>query len=152
MLYILEEKLQTNENYEVCSECQGACCKSMGCHYSPKDFIKVDIKSLRKVLDEGNTSIDWWEGDIFNNEKDRTYYLRMRNKNSRIVDASWGGECILLTEEGCSLSFPNRPKGGRDLIPKTESGHCITEYSKEDCCKEWYPYQSILEFLVGIYS
>jgi len=155
MSYILQENnLEVNnENFNLCSKCQGKCCKNMGCHYSPRDFKQIDVKTLKKLIDEGNTSIDWWEGDIFDKDdkgRDRTYYLRMRNKNSKIIDPSWGGECILLTEEGCSLSFYNRPMGGRGLIPNEKD--CIDEYSKEDCCKEWYPYQNILEFLVGMYQ
>jgi len=155
MSYILQENdLQVNnESPILCSECQGGCCKNMGCHYSPRDFKQINIKTLKKLIDEGNTSIDWWEGDILDEDRDRTYYLRIRNKNSKIVDPSCGGECILLTEEGCNLSFFNRPMGGRALLPSEKgAGNCKTEYSKEDYCKEWYPYQNILGFLVEMYQ
>jgi len=41
--------------------------------------------------------------------------------------------------------------GGRALIPGKTKNECISEYSKKDCCKEWYYYQDILEQLVNIY-
>ncbi len=137
-----------NENIEICKLCGGKCCKGMGCHYSPRDFNEVTIDILRRELNKGYVSIDWWEGDVYNNDNgyERVYYLRMRNKNAPIVDPSWGGECMLLTERGCSLPFDERPMGGRALIPKHNDG-CIQPYSKEDCCKEWYWYQDVLQKL-----
>jgi len=93
---MLAEKLDNyflinNENKEVCSNCGGQCCKSMGCQFSPRDFKEITFEVLRQEINKGNISIDWWEGDVFDNdERGRTYYLRMRNKNSDIVNPSWG--------------------------------------------------------------
>lgn len=141
-----------NENPKVCSKCGGKCCKSMGCHYSPTDFTNITFETLKQSIDKGYISIDWWEGDVFDNDRERTYFLRIRNKKANIVDPSWGGECVLLTEQGCSLSFNERPMGGRALTPGTIYDSCINPYSKEDCCQEWYPYQDILERLVYEYQ
>jgi hypothetical protein len=114
------------------------------------DFNDISFESLKNIIDKGYISIDWWEGDVFGNNRGCTYYLRVRNKDADIVDASWGGECILLTNNGCSLSFNERPKGGRGLIPK-EDFNCEVTYSKKDSCRDWYPYQDILTKLVDIY-
>lgn len=146
--------MNTYINTEVCSKCKGRCCKSMGCHFAPSDFKDLTFEGLKKEIDKGYISIDWWEGNPFDEDSDdisRACYLRMRNKNSDIIDASWGGECILLTETGCPLSFEDRPKGGRELIPNS-SHYCTEGYSKNDASQEWYKYADILESLIDHYS
>lgn len=51
------------EDLELCKKCGGGCCKRMGCHFSPDDFAEITYESLKSKIDEGNISIDWWEGD-----------------------------------------------------------------------------------------
>lgn len=146
-----------NENREVCSKCQGKCCKTMGCHYSPRDFEKITKETLRDFIKQGFVSIDWWEGDVLDTyERYRSCYLRIRNRDifnetklAPIVDPSYGGKCMLLTENGCLLKFEDRPMGGRNLIPKSkDEKYCQTTYSKKDAAIEWYPYNDILEELI----
>jgi len=109
---------------EFCNECKGHCCKSMGCHFSPNDFKELTFEALKTEIEKGFISIDAWDGNPLTDDiGGRTYYLRMRNKyysdkKYNIVDFSWGGKCILLTENGCPLEFNNRPKGGRSLKPE----------------------------------
>ncbi len=124
----------------MCVLCKGACCRNMGCHIAPTDFKSLEFEFLRDKITEGYISIDWWEGEI------NTYYLRIRNKDCSIVDPSWGGkQCILLTENGCSLEFKNRPLGARALKPKrSKIGLCQSFYTKEDCKNDWIPYQDVL--------
>lgn len=145
---LISDFLENNENPVLCSECKGKCCKGMGCHFSPRDFDNITYESLNALIERGNISIDWWEGDVFgkDEQKNRTYYLRMRNKGADVVNPSWGGECILLTDQGCILPFEQRPLGGKSLIPCV--GDCKNKYTKEDCCKEWQPYEFILQKLV----
>ena len=131
------------KNNDYCKKCKGTCCKRMGCHLSPED-INGDITydKLKRLLDTGNYSIDWWEGE------ESLYYIRMRNKNANIIDPSWGGECVLLTENGCSLNFENRSKGGRMLLARiNEFEKCKDYYSKEDCVHDWQQYSNILKKL-----
>ena len=136
------------KNEQVCKKCKGLCCKQMGCHYSPKDFKDLSFEGLKKEIEKGKISIDWWEtGDVFNPE----YYLRARNKNGRIIDPSYGGECINLTEKGCSLSFEERPLGGKALKPDI-FGYCRSYYTKEDCKNEWKPYKEVLKKLVEYFN
>ena len=136
------------ENLEICSKCKGRCCKSMGCHYSPNDFKGISFEILKNKIEEGNISIDWWEGNPFNDDRDiqRAFFLRVRNVHSPIIDPSWGGRCKLLTDEGCSLPYKDRPKGGRELIPH-ESFMCNLTYSKDECAKDWYVYNDIFQKL-----
>lgn len=143
------------ENKELCNLCEGACCKSMGCHYSPQDFKEISFESLKVEIDKGYISIDWWEGNPFDDldySIDQAYFLRVRNINSEVVDPSWGGVCSLLTDNGCTLSYEERPKGGRELIPVAGNINCIANYSKQDCAKEWYKHDDILTQLYNYYN
>lgn len=165
------------ENKTICSKCKGQCCKQMGCHFSPEDFKEISFEALKAEIDKGHISIDWWEGNPFEeinysfiasideydfgiseiDEDDedtieRAYFLRAKNVGANIIDASWGGTCSLLTEKGCSLSYNDRPKGGRELIPVEGNKECITNYSKQDCAKEWHTYDDILTQLYDYYA
>ena len=139
------------ENKEICSKCKGKCCKTMGCHYSPKDFEEISFEYLMSQIDKGYISIDWWEGNPFKDDRNihRAFFLRVRNVESPIVDPSWGGVCILLTEDGCPLSFEERPKGARLLI--SSANKCKSLYTKENCCIDWIKYHDILEDLHDYY-
>ena len=139
------------ENKTLCKECRGKCCKSMGCHFSPDDFNDLSYEGLKKVIEKGFISIDWWEGSPFDDSDDsgRALFLRMRNKKSRVIDPSWMGECILLTKEGCPLAYENRPKGGRLLIPDKKG--CRAEYTKNDAARDWFKYNdTLLKILIEI--
>lgn len=131
------------KNNFPCKECDGSCCKNMGCHLSPDDDLKQPItyESLDALLKTGNYSIDWWESYYSGRYDDEVngYFIRVRNKNAPIVDPSWGGECSLLTETGCLLSFEDRQKGGRLLLADC-NGRCKQYYSKKDCADDWFKY------------
>jgi hypothetical protein len=138
---------ENNENKTICSACGGRCCNTMGCHYSPDDIGEIRVDNIMSHLNTGNVSIDWWEGDVFEKDRSHVYYLRARHKHAGILDGSWGGRCRLLTEEGCSLPFEKRPKGGRAVIP-AEDFKCKGLYSKRQCCEDWYKYQDVLDNIV----
>lgn len=141
------------ENLELCSKCKGKCCKAMGCHFSPDDFEDLSFEGLKKEIDKGYISIDWWEGNPFDtdNRKEipRAFFLRIRNRDSKIINPSWGGVCSLLTDKGCILSYNKRPKGGRDLIPAVPE--CRITYTKDQCARDWYKYNDILSELEDYY-
>ena len=153
MEYILNDERGKRielENKELCSACEGICCKNMGCHYSPDDFSDLSFEGLKKEIDKGYISIDWWDYLEFEGkEYERGYFLRVRNEYAPIVDPSWEGVCILLTEDGCPLSFEERPKGARLLIPSVNK--CKSLYTKEDSCIDWIKYHDILEKLHNYY-
>jgi hypothetical protein len=128
----------------------------MGCQISPNDLISVDKETIKKLLDTGMVSIDWWDDlEIDNKYIGNGYYLRMRNMASDIVDASWGGICSILTKTGCPLDFKYRPMGGRTLSPVLCKRSDLKDsdiaeaggYSKLDAVKEWNQYHDILEEL-----
>lgn len=136
-------------NFEVCSKCNGRCCKSHPCHVFPEDFDKITVDTVIKKLQEGYC-LDYWEN--VKKDDERTYwYIRpsVKGKQHLLVDATWGGECIFFENgKGCVLSERQRPSGGKALIPRKKPElECkeIEGYSKEDCYKLWLPYNDILE-------
>lgn len=138
-----ESNIPVYEATEECAKCEGGCCKAMGCHFSPSDFPEITFEALKSEIEKGFISIDWWEGD------EPQYYLRMRHENAPIVDGSWGGRCVLLTDKGCPLPFEKRPLGARALKPRGSIyGVCRSSYSKEKCKNEWQAYDNILKELV----
>ena len=146
-------QIENNEDREMCKKCGGSCCRNMGCHYSPDDFDNITYESLKEKIEEGYISIDWWDGnpfdeedeeyEIFENKYINALYLRIRNEDADIVDPSWGGRCSLLTDEGCSLSFEERPMGAKALYPNYPYG-CEQNYTKHQCAKDWFKYEDIL--------
>lgn len=131
---------ENNENRYQCAQCGGACCKQMGCCFSPTDFDDLSFEGLKqKITETGYISIDWWEED------EPLYFLRMRHVDAAVVDPSYGGQCCKLTPNGCTFDFEHRPYEGKSLIPKTTyNGRCTVTYSKHDCAVEWTPYAAIL--------
>lgn len=145
------------ENKQLCARCKGQCCKRCGCHYSPEDFKEITFDALANEIDKGHISIDWWDGSPFENANEsknnisQAYFLRIRNVGASIIDPSWGGVCSLLTDIGCPLSYEERPKGARELIPE-EYKSCHSNYTKQQACQEWYKYDDILQQLVEHYN
>lgn len=126
----------------ICKECKGKCCRFYGCHYSPKDFEDISFESIKKEIEKGKISIDWWEAEP------REYFLRCRHVGEPVVCGSWGGVCVNLTDAGCSLPWEKRPLGGKALKPGvTLKDACITSYGKEDCKNDWKKYDSVLREL-----
>jgi Fe-S-cluster containining protein len=139
--------IEFNEDKEICKKCGGECCKNMGCFVFPEELPPITISIIRQKILTG-FCFDCWEGELDNVSS--PLFIRARNKNApdKIFDASWGGECVFLGPNGCSLSWDRRPSSGRALIPnKNKPGECksIKGYGKKDeCCRAWLPYQSIL--------
>lgn len=154
--------MENNENRELCAKCGGECCKSMGCTFSPNDFKEEITKnSMIKLLETGLVSIDCYDGDPTKDENDysgdyiNAYYPRIRNlptkfSQAELVEYSWSGQCGLLKEDGCRLSFEYRPYQAKVLIPN-ENG-CECAYSKQKCAIDWLPYHDIFEDIVCNFS
>ncbi len=124
----------------------GKCCKRMSGHYSPTDFKDLSYDGLKSEIEKGRISVDWWS-EV---DREKSYYLRARHIDAPVVDPSWGGICMNLTKNGCSLPREERPLGCRTLKP--EKGKCDGEYSKEICKNEWKQYSDVLEELVEYYG
>lgn len=153
--------VKNNENTKLCTKCGGSCCKQLGGSISPLEIGDVTEERIRELLDTGAVSIDWYEGDVFSHrgmsspdgkEYDNMYFLRMRNKDGDIIDPSFGGECMMLTDKGCRLQFNERPYGCRSLYPTINSDGgitCVNAYDKAQSAIDWLPYEDILDSIVN---
>lgn len=138
-------KIANNENKKICSKCNRCCCKNSPCTYIPDDLKLDEItipELICKIEKSGYLSIVWANGFL---------YMRPRRKEGPIIDFKIVGdglqECSLLTEKGCSLSFKERPTGGKALVPQ-EDGKCYSTLSNNDFYKMWKPYQSLLKIVM----
>jgi Fe-S-cluster containining protein len=133
-------------NDKTCSKCEGACCKKMPGILHPKDVLDIG-----ELLRSGDYAVDWWEGDPRKNKDDmeECYFIRPRVKDAEtIFDPSWGGECVFLSENGCRLSFKDRPFGCRNLLPKkNDTGECRDAAGREkrEYAMLWIKYQDEIE-------
>ena len=165
-MQIIEDPKIT-KNYEMCKFCGGSCCKRNACDCSPKDFDN-DINKMREALLTGNYTIDFsrQDADAFIIEFNQIYldvnmvkripsqffYLRPRNVGRPIVDIihkeEVEGPCIFWSQEkGCALTYEERPKGGRTLIPMLGPGKiplCVGQYEKREMIADWKPYTDAL--------
>lgn len=168
--------IENNENLSQCAKCGGRCCKSMPCEIFPQDVFgdkEPSFELLKEWIEKHPLyCIDWWDGDVRgldwcdDDYLDRCYYIHPKTKGEKdrgLFIASWGGECIFLTDTGCSLSWEDRPLGGKALTPgplveKMEflNGKpiimptryaCTSSYSKKEACIAWLPYHEWFEKL-----
>lgn len=145
-----EMKIEKSENLEVCKKCGGQCCKNYGGAFHPSDLDEeVTEEVIRKYIDRGDVSIDWYEH--YGENKDiNGYFLRMKHKDGGIIDPSYGGECVHLTSSGCELKFEERACGCRRLTPSPDAkGGCSNSYDKLEAANDWNPYHDIFEKMVS---
>ena len=120
----------------TCTVCGGKCCYAMPGAAHPIDF-EPNIE----------TSIDWFEGDPRpdKDELDKCYYIRPATVAGKgiIFDPSEGGQCVLLTDFGCSLSPDRRPFACRMLIP-SKLNQCMGAIPKSRTAIAWLDYQDML--------
>jgi len=134
-------------NEDLCRKCGGKCCKSLPGGCIPEDFEEPLQESLTEAL-KGDYAVDWWEGPGGDMEG---YYIRPKIKGTgRIYDPAWGGECIFLGEEGCSLDPYERPANCRLLEPVEEIEGNITcvlhgNMDKYQLALYWLPYHRIIK-------
>ena len=144
------------EGYEPtqeCKICKGKCSREHGCALAPEDFIyaikKADAflpdKSGEEIKKEQILAFLQRPDNLFaiDRQSEGFYYLRMRHKCYTYIGVDAIGECIALTKEGCSLSFFERPKGGR-FLKSSKDFCCKQEYTLEMMKKDWAPYQGVL--------
>lgn len=143
----MSKKIKVYPPTEACAACKGECCRHMACHYAPSDFPDLSFDGLKQEIEKGRISIDWWEGNP------RAYFLRARHVGEPVVKGSWGGRCVNLTDTGCSLSWEERPTGGKALKPHSDpDGICTTSYSKEKCKNDWKKHAEVLNKLVEYFD
>lgn len=169
--------MKKNENLEVCKKCGGLCCKNMPGTYSPDDLFgtkQIESQDIEKLIMESDyLSIDRWEADEEYNKV--LYYIRPKlvpiNSNIETMDILISmllragdsekkvdfaivddlHKCYFLGEDGCKLSYDQRPKNCRDLTPNLEKGCYISEVKESNMspklyyAKLWEPYSEMIE-------
>ncbi len=133
-----------------CSQCKGRCCRERGCSLSPQDMWRAlglengslpDKEMLVQLL---NRPDGLYALDFFSEKDGPCFYLRMRHKCYTFIGVDAIGECVALTESGCTMTEEERPKGGRFLESKPD-GSCVQHYTREQMCEDWAPYREVLK-------
>lgn len=144
------EKDYTNKG--LCSKCKGRCCKDSGCFFMPDDFEKIEYEYLKNEIETKKyisiAAVNSVSGIVFPIFR---LYLKVRNVDSPICNCSTKGTCMLLTPTGCSLTFKDRPTGGKILIPK-EDGKCYATIRHDEVIGAWRQYEDVLKKLWNEYS
>ena len=93
-----------------------------------------------KMLRSNRYQIDWWEAE------ESLYFLRptVLNDIGEVFSPTWGGRCVFLTDNGCKLSWEDRPYGCKALVPNA-SGKCKSSYGKFQCAKEWEACKELID-------
>lgn len=144
------------DNTKLCSECGGECCKSLPGILFPEDVGEVTHSNIKRLLDTGRYTIDWWEGDPrYVRERrrplmDRCMFVRpaVKGKEGETFDPAWSGnDCTFLTSSGCQLEPEKRPTGCKLLEPKSLG--CRYRGKMKDSKREgalaWLKYQVMLD-------
>lgn len=140
---------------DICTPCGGKCCKHYAGGTYPNQWGINEHEIYCNVLialRSRKYAIDYWEGDVsIDDPLSQVYYVRPAHTNAigDIVDSSWGGRCVMLTEIGCSLSTDKRPMECLGLKPAT-NGNCTSVHSnKAEVCRQWLGFQHILVQIIG---
>lgn len=158
-------------NPVACKICKGIfCCQYNACTASPDDF-EQDPCQMRNALLSGKYSLDLLRSErsfkiqgrllVFDFEEiahnpTEGLYIRARNVGCPTVDIIHPedkayGPCVFWNyQNGCQLSYENRPKFGRTLVPMP-FGECYDYYDghtsqglRLQIAKEWKPFHHSL--------
>jgi len=124
-----------------CTSCNGECCKRLPGIYHPDQFESWE--EIRGLILSAGACIDWWE------DQKKGYFVRPRAKNAirKVVDPSWGGECMHFRDgKGCVLPMEDRPLGCRAVEPGEV---CRSSYDKEEAKDVWARWWKELDELAG---
>lgn len=132
-------------DYDTCTECGGACCKTLPGEVWPADVWAdsgPDWTRIKEMIRSGRYSIDWWEAEV------PSYFLRPATKGSEglVFQGAWTGECTFLTGTGCPLTESDRPTSCRVLVPSPPNCHTTHGgHGKEAAKNAWLPWSAKLE-------
>ena len=169
---VIETVITENTESEHCAYCGGKCCKNMPCEIYPQDVVKwAGLNSVEEItpehiihlLNTGFVAMDWWDGDVVDDMfehleewteetvgRSHCLYLRMRALNDAYpIHGSYGGTCVLWSNDGCPIKFAHRPTGATALIPKPYPHHCESELGKPFCALAWLKLEDVMEEVDG---
>ena len=140
------------DNKAMCSECGGKCCKRGTGIFHPKDFIengKFNKEKLKLLLKSTDYMLDYREDpESFGCKSLHFPRPRHVGDGDSLIYATWGGQCRLLTSDGCSLGSEEKPHQCRNLEPKVD-GECI-EHGRTnfEIAIDWSDYQNIVDEII----
>ena len=132
---------------DICKECGGKCCKHMPGITHPCDFKNPLEESLIEAFRSGHWAIDWYDGDPvkYRYKLHNVLFIRPKVKGvSELFDPTWGGECIFLAYDGCTLKPLERPRGCRLMEPMTTNKCLLHGGDKAACTRPWISYQKVI--------
>lgn len=141
-----------HDNFELCSKCGGACCKSQPGACFPSEFGFPDevYENVKKSIGTGRYCLDCWEGDPREDVKefDRTLFVRpsVTGFEFEVFDATWGGPWTFFKKDiGCELESDKRPLNCQMLEPKEDGCILHEDMGKQKASIEWIPFQKFLQ-------
>jgi len=138
------------ENQELCALCGGACCRRCPGATHPSDWPERNFRAaLVTALVRGFYALDYgmYEGP---EESKQVFYVRPSIRGSaKVVEASWGGQCAFLADNGCVLDLDKRPAECRHMEPRMAGFgygplHCWGHGSRRQTLEIWRPYQNLV--------
>lgn len=142
----------------LCAECGGECCKKAPGIYWPEDIEPLTGERILEMVRQEKCAIDWYDGDPRpDGDLWRVYWIRPAIKGvDQPLDPSWGGECVHLTDAGCSVPAGERPRQCLALTPlpiveRRANGGCHFDevYKlKRGPAMAWIPYQNLMSCVV----
>jgi len=150
-----------NENKDICTPCGGQCCKSSPGSFMPNQILKGQTNQFEiidKMMDDGLVVIN--QIDIYPDSDTLVApdYSFLVLQPTTSISKQWStktsrgdnfGQCVNLTETGCSLRFDERPYVCQQLIP-VEGGKCHYDPNvnlDEKLYEAWLPHQQFLNDL-----
>lgn len=122
--------------------------------YNTEKFLEIDILPEIPLLSE----VMFLRPKHYRRDYDyATKEMVTGPRINSIRDDSWGGQCVLLTDQGCSLKFEERPRMCQILKPNYDflesKAYCgeTPGYSKREFMLAWIPYQNLINKAVDLY-
>ncbi len=135
-------------NKLICQMCGGKCCLDSSCDYLVSDVKEFSVPYIRSLLDQGLASI---KGVFYKDEEEKINVLLILKapniKSGKIDLVSIDSKCSHLSDNGCTLSYENRPGFARHLIP-SNLFNCYNDLDIALENKKWASYQNILEEVI----
>ncbi len=141
-----------NERRDLCAECGGQCCRSRPGMEAPERFLSAadPILALASALASGewvlaeHVGVPWVDG-VEPPEEERRRVIRYPrpatvHERGRGAPRDELGPCVFLSEGGCRLSFEERPRACRALVP-TSGFECEGDWGRREAALAWLPHQ-----------
>lgn len=123
--------MKTYKDESMCAKCGGACCKTVGCIYSIRQFYDertglLKVKKIKEILKQGNVSIACQPINNFCGDAwTFILYLKARDEGADVIDIlGKGGPCVNLLDSGCKLKENEKPLYGKTVKPTKIGGPC----------------------------